>query len=247
MNRLLQTTYLLIATAALAGGAVLAATPPKGEEGISGGKDLGAGNPARAVGSTTRTIDPVRSGISETGWLDALRHVQVTELQVPLITRVVRTYLDQYRRWQETMGIELEMVVAEIRRIREAGGDIPPELSTRVRIVRGAMPKWAMTQRLIIAELTPGQVEALLLEIDRVKAELREKRRAENRRRAMRNSKTGKPAGGAEQPAMIEPAAGGDAAGAKAPAPKPWSFVQSEETPSMESTDRKNAPEKTDG
>ena len=33
------------------------------------------------------------------------------------------------------MGIELEMVVAGIRRIREAGGDIPPEKGEAVALV----------------------------------------------------------------------------------------------------------------
>lgn len=224
MNRLLQTSFLLIASAVLTGGAVIAATPPKGDDSVSGPKDLGPGNPARAAGTTKRTIDPVRSGVSEAGWLDALRHVRVTELQAPLITKMVRTYLEQSRVWRQTMAVELDMVVAEIRRIRAAGGDIPPELSTRVRMIRGAMPRWNATQQLIISELTPVQLESLLLEIDRYKAMQLEKRKAENRRRATKNAKKVEPAEGVGRPVVVDSAA----KGAEPVAPKPWTFIQSE-------------------
>jgi hypothetical protein len=223
----------------------LAGTPPKGDDSVSGPKNSDAGNLANAVGSTKRTIDPIRSGISETGWLDALRRVQVTELQATSITRTVRTYLDQSEVWKLSMGLELDLVVVEIRRIRDAGGDIPPELSTRVRMIRGSMPKWGATQRRIISELTPTQVESLLLEIDRVKLKQREQRQAEVRRRAMEKmekmEKTG-PSGEAGRTTMIEPPATDSAS----VPPKPWSFVQSEKATPTESTDQAEAPAKTD-
>ena len=249
MNRLLQTSFLLIAVASLTGVPTLAGTPPKGEDSVSRPKNSDAGTPSSAVGSAKRTIDPIRSGISEAGWLDALRRVEVTEFQATSITRTVRTYLDQSEIWKRSMGLELDLVVAEIRRIRDAGGDVPPELSTRVRMIRGAMPKWNATQRLIISELTPMQVESLLLEIDRVKLKQREKRQAEVRRRAMEKMKKTGPSGEAERTTMIEPPATDSAS----VPPKPWSFVQSEKATPTESTDQAEAPaeadvpEKTDG
>ena len=242
MNRLLQTSFLLITVASLTGVPTLAGTPPKGDDSVSGPKNSDAGTPASAVGSVKRTIDPIRSGISEAGWLDALRRVEVTGLQATSITRTVRTYLDQSEIWKLSMGLELDLVVAEIRRIRDAGGDIPPELSTRVRMIRGAMPKWNATQRLIISELTPMQVESLLLEIDRVKLKQREQRQAEVRRRAMEKMKKTGPSGEAERTTMIEPPATDSAS----VPPKPWSFVQSEKATPTESTDQAEAPAKTD-
>lgn len=248
MNRLRSTSLLLIALATLGGHAVTAATPPKGQESVSGSKEVDAGSPARAVGSMKRTVDPVRSGVSEAGWLDALRHVQVTELQAPLITKIVRTYLEQADVWRRTMGLELDTVIAEVRRIREAGGDIPPELTTRVRMIRGSMPKWTLTQKRIISELTPTQVESLLLEIDRHKARQREARNAENRRRALRNSGKTKTADTAEP----GPAGGGGATvGAaavvtKPAAPEPWSFIGSEAATPKESAGQTDGSTKTD-
>ncbi|MAH67163.1 MAG: hypothetical protein CMJ27_12425 [Phycisphaerae bacterium] len=248
MNRLRSTSFLLIALLAILGGdSVLSATPPKGEESVSGSKGGDAGNPARAAGSTKRTVDPIRSGVSEVGWLDALRHVQVTELQAPLITRMVRAYLDQSRIWRASMGLELDMVVAEVRRIREAGGDIPPELTTRVRMIRGAMPKWGGTQKAIIAELTPTQVESLLLEIDRVKAKQRAERAAENRRRGTRDSKKTKSDGDAGRAAGGSTAVGASAVDAKPASPKPWSFVQAEQPTPPDSSGESETGERTEG
>lgn len=245
MNRLRSTSLLLIAVSTFGGVSVLGATPPKGQDSVSGSKELDPGSPAKVTGAKIRTVDPIRSGVSEAGWLDALRHVQVTELQAPLITKIVRTYLEQVEHWRQTMGLELESVITEIRGIREAGGDIPPELTTRVRMIRGAMPKWNVTQQRIISELAPTQVESLLLEIDRYKARQQEIRRVENRRRAMRNAGKAKSVDAVEPPGAGAATVGASGVDSKPPAPKPWGFIQSE-TPT-ESVDQAEAPTKTDG
>ena len=252
MNRLRKTPLLLIATAVVAGGSAVEATPPKDAGPVSTSKDADPGNPASAVGSTKRTVDPIRSGVSEAGWLDALRNVRVTELQVPLITSLVRTHLDRTDVWRRSMGIELGMVVEEIRRIRESGGDIPPELTTRVRMIRGSMPKWNTTQRLILAELTPGQVESLLLEIDEVKAKRMAKRTAELRERAMRDMKKVRAADEETRPAGIEPDARPEAEAAEPDAKvvvaAPWSFAQTAgESAAEPDEDSDGSARKSDG
>ncbi|MCP4797049.1 MAG: hypothetical protein GY885_12920, partial [Phycisphaeraceae bacterium] len=94
-------------------------------------------------------------------------------------------------------------------------------------------------------ELTPVQLESLLLEIDRYKAMQLEKRKAENRRRATKNAKKVEPAEGVGRPVVVDSAA----KGAEPVAPKPWTFIQSEvvtPTDPTEPVEPTDAPAKVD-
>ena len=67
MNRLRSTSLLLIAVSTFGGVSVLGATPPKGQDSVSGSKELDPGSPAKVTGAKIRTVDPIRSGVSEAG------------------------------------------------------------------------------------------------------------------------------------------------------------------------------------
>ncbi|MDG2022237.1 MAG: hypothetical protein P8J59_09845 [Phycisphaerales bacterium] len=163
----------------MVGSSMAATTPPKDEP---GGKSQAPveGQPKKAE-SRQRTT---RAGSSESMWFDALSQVQVTAEQRAAITPMVRDYLAKSKAWRETKGVELKAITQEIKRIREEGGTVSPELMARVRVLRSSLPRLLAVQDAVSARMTTNQVESLYATIDQLKQAERARVRAERAAKA---------------------------------------------------------------
>ncbi|MFB0987589.1 MAG: hypothetical protein QMB94_14930 [Phycisphaerales bacterium] len=207
-----------------------AATPPKGGD----GKET---KPAEGVpASATDRPVAIRAGISEAIWFDALRQVRVTDQQREFITPLVRGYLAKSKAWRAKEGVELMELTKGIKRVREEGGVVAPEIIVKIRSLRSKLPSILMVQNAVKAQLTT-------VEQDFLSAKIVELRRAEEARvRAERITRSapvkGTPASSDEiqsapQESKEKPPVGGAEQDDPKKAPKdpavknelPWSFV----------------------
>ena len=216
--------------AALGVSTAAAATPPKGGAGKETKPAEGVPTPA-----TDRAV-AIRAGISEAIWFDALRQVRVTDQQRESITPLVRGYLAKSKAWRAKEGVELMELTKRIKRVREEGGVIAPEIIVKIRSLRSKLPSILVVQNAVKAQLTT-------VEQDFFSAKIVELRRAEDARvRAERITRSapvkGTPASpdeiqSAPQESKEKPSVGGAEKDDPKKAPKdpavkkelPWSFV----------------------
>ncbi len=211
--------------------AAAVATPPKGGDGkVTKTPVEGMPN------SATDQARAIRAGISEAIWFDALRQVRVTDQQRESLTPLVRGYLAKSKAWRAKEGVELMELTKGIKRVREEGGVVAPEVIVKIRSLRTNLPSILVVQSAVKNQLTTVQQDFLSVKLVEI-------RRAEEARvRAERVTRStpvkGTPASpdetqSAPQGPKEKPSVGGAEKDDLKKAPKdpavkkelPWSFV----------------------
>ncbi len=228
----LVATVGISAIGVMTGSAIATSTPPKDGSGAKSQSPV-EGQPKTAE-SRERTTRP---GSSESMWFDALSRVQVTAEQRAAITPIVRDYLAKSKAWRETKGVELKAITQEIKRIRDEGGTVSPEVMAKVRALRSSLPRLLVVQDVVSARMTPNQMNSLFETIEQLKQAARARLRAERAAKAKSPKGTSESEGdprSAPQKQETSPSAEGsdkDDAGkpsenSDAKKELPWSFIE---------------------
>ncbi len=112
-------------------------------------------------------------------WFGLLRKLDVDEDQVPEVRRLVQSFQEAARAYQQTNGQRLRELQGQVREARGAGRDVPVEVRRELGKLRSLAPKPAAYQAKIWSLLTDTQQETMRAGLAQIRQRIAERRAAQ--------------------------------------------------------------------
>lgn len=112
-------------------------------------------------------------------WFAQLRELNLDENQAVEVRRLVQSFQNEARKYQQANGKRLRVLQGQVRQLRGSGRDVPVEMRRELGQLRSLAPRPATYQAKIWSVLTETQQETMRAGLSQIPQRIAERRAAE--------------------------------------------------------------------